>query len=213
MTWPAYIAYPFLRLFIRRIDGMKNIPQGPCIIASNHSSYIDGPILCAAIKWHTGILPRFIIAKNQAGGPLRRWFLSKVMHQIIQGDTVRKSVTALAKGDAIAIFPEGGRTDTGKIFHTEFTGLGAIACLSGAPVIPVAIQGTYDLWPRTKKYPLLARCVNIKIGKQIMFKKQKGRIPQATAKEAVTKVMRKIGSMLGQEYPVEKRKTLPWEKK
>ncbi len=211
MYWPAYIAYALLRPFITHIRGMERVPRsGPCVIAANHASYIDGPLLAAAIFWHTGRRTRFVVATNQLGGPLRRWFLRRT-GMIAQGNAVNAMLGALIKGECVGIFPEGGRTDTGELIHSAFSGVGVLAHLSGAPIVPVGIGGTFVFWSRYRAWPTFRRGIGITVGKAFRVPKKKA-VSRQQAARAVTRIMRRIGALIGQRYPLTPRKgPQPWE--
>ncbi len=188
-----------MNLFVKETKGFENIPKaGPAIIAANHSSYIDAPLLCAFTDWHCkrwprGIIYRGIYEKNK----VVRFFSGTIFRAIPTNGSVEKAIEALVHGDAILLFPEGGRTRTGRMQKTTHTGLGVLAQRTGAPVIPVGIKGTYEWWPAKKKLPTFrTRCITIQAGKPMKYsgsptKKDylafQNKVMQAIAKLAGTK--------------------------
>ena len=86
---------------------------------------------------------------------------------------VEKAIKYLNKGEIVCIFPEGGRTPTGFMGKATGSGAAVMALETGAPIVPVFIEGTFDVWSRHKKLPKLNKKVKITIGKPINFRKKK----------------------------------------
>jgi 1-acyl-sn-glycerol-3-phosphate acyltransferase len=69
---------------------------------------------------------------------------------------IKEALRRLKRGEMVLIFPEGTRTANGQIapFRAGFT---TLAVRSGAAILPVAIDGAFQVWPRRKKWPGLGR--------------------------------------------------------
>jgi 1-acyl-sn-glycerol-3-phosphate acyltransferase len=78
-------------------------------------------------------------------------------------ETVTTGIRLLECGYALGIFPEGTRSPHGKLQAGQ-TGVALFAFLTGAPVLPVALRGTYEAWPRHKRFPRLFRRTSLLIG-------------------------------------------------
>ena len=155
---------PFLALIFRPwSEGIDNVPrEGPAIIASNHLSFADhffGPLP----------LPRKVtfLAKSEyftgrgLKGLLKKAFFSGVGGIPLDRAGGRASERAintglrvLAQGKLLGIYPEGTRTPDGRLYRGK-TGVARLALESGAPVIPCAMLGTFDLMPSRKFIPRL----------------------------------------------------------
>lgn len=137
----------FNRLFCRRFHGLRTerlrLPShGPVLIASNHVSGLDPLLLIAAVKRPL----RFIIAREE----YERWWLKWLLRAIgcIPIDRERDprnalyaARRALAAGEAVAIFPQGGiRLDQEPPAPLR-RGIVLLAQMTGAPIIPVRIRG------------------------------------------------------------------------
>lgn len=152
-----------------RVTGREHIPRkGAAILASNHISYLDPPLLGSAI-WR----PAWFMAKAELfEKPALAW-LCRGLHAypIRRGAAdraaLKQTLDFLAKGDMVAIFPEGTRSETGELGPPEL-GVGMIALRSGAPVIPIAISGTNQMLPHGAKMLHPAR-IRVKIGRPIHF--------------------------------------------
>jgi 1-acyl-sn-glycerol-3-phosphate acyltransferase len=134
------------------VSGLDQLPAGPCVLVSNHASYLDGAILVAALP-----RPFAFVAKRElqqqfvAGSYLRR--LGTVF---VERSDVQRSVAdagrlaeAVQQGRSLAVFPEGTFVDRPGLlpFH-----LGAFlaAARAGVPVVPVAIVGSRELLPAAR---------------------------------------------------------------
>lgn len=201
MGFSKYWFVPIMKLFVREAKGFENIPKaGPAIIAANHSSYIDAPLICTLTDWHCKRWPRGIFLKEIYN---RNWFIrffaGTVYKSIPTNGSVEKCIEALVRGDIVLLFPEGGRTLTGNIQKATHTGLGVLAEKTGAPVIPIGIKGTFEWWPRNKKMPSFrTRCISIKAGKPMRYK---GRAEKKDYLAFQKKVMQAIARLAGKKYP------------
>lgn len=163
---------PIVRLiWIKRIEGVKNIPKkGACIIAANHSSYFDFISLIT-------VVPRriFFLAAEKFYKSKFWWPLVKITGQIkVERENHNKQgvydkvYATLKKRKIIGIFPEGTRSSSGKIEKT-YTGVAKFALKSRVPVVPVGIFGTYEIMSRFDKRPRFKKIVEIKIGEPLTF--------------------------------------------
>jgi len=144
-------------LFRLRVEGRAQVPrEGPLVIAPNHSSYLDSPVLAAALGWRrlrrtywagwTGIM---------FAHPVMR-FLSRIA-RVLPVDPDRHPAAALAlaaealgRGQILIWFPEGRISLTGEI-NPLAPGVGYLVATSGAPVLPVWLSGTREALPRGRQ--------------------------------------------------------------
>ncbi|MHC4447852.1 MAG: lysophospholipid acyltransferase family protein, partial [Planctomycetota bacterium] len=148
------LVYAWLWVWYRlRCSGSENVPRrGPVIYVVNHQSYYDPPIAGCLVT------DRPFVAMARAT-LFRSKVFSWVMRQIgaIPVDQERADLTAiramiaeLRGGGCVLIFPEGQRTPDGNVGAFS-PGLLTIVKRSKAPVLPVAIEGAFDVWPRPRK--------------------------------------------------------------
>jgi 1-acyl-sn-glycerol-3-phosphate acyltransferase len=134
-----------------RVEGIENIPPGPCVFAANHASNLDGPILLPAIPRRISLfakrelfrLPVLGLGMRLAG------FVAVDRAGKQAGSGVAMAVSTLKGGLSVFIFPEGTRSGDGRLQPFK-KGAFAMAMEAGAPIVPVAIAGTYRLLPRGK---------------------------------------------------------------
>ncbi len=146
-----------LDLFHLRVSGIENLPShGPFILCANHQSYID-PIIM------TSVLPREIMENAFAVGTsdifgegfmrrLARWLRVVVLDpdaNLIPA--MRAGAFGLRQGRVLILYPEGERSIDGmpRIFKK---GAAILSIHLQVPIVPVAIEGFYDAWPRGKSF-------------------------------------------------------------
>ncbi|MFH1220912.1 MAG: lysophospholipid acyltransferase family protein [Candidatus Eisenbacteria bacterium] len=133
-------------LFGFRVTGRDRIPRsGPVIIASNHISYCDPPVVGSAVPREVHFMAKEELFKNRAFGWLIRQYNAIPLRRAV-GDVgaVRKAVELLGEGRVVLMFPEGTRSLSGKLLKPK-PGVGLIACLAGAPIVPAYVRGTNRL--------------------------------------------------------------------
>jgi len=144
-------------LFHLRVSGFENLPEhGPFILSSNHQSYIDPVIL-------SGVLPREILENSFAVGTsdifgqgfmrrLARWLRVVVLDPDANlVPAMRAGAFGLKHGRVLVLYPEGERSIDGtpRIFKK---GAAILAIHMQVPIVPVAIEGFYEVWPRGKNF-------------------------------------------------------------
>lgn len=186
------IFWPVLSLFIRRIDGLENLSDKPFIIAANHASYMDGILLLFLVaRYKNKKLCTF--ATNTGFTGLFWSILLRHYGAIRIGRSLEKGLKALKQGKDLAIFPEGGRSYDGKMRKITHTGLGVLALLSKAPVIPVGMN-TYTFWNRHNLLPTFRKTIEIRIGKPESFK---GKLTRKQAKKITLQTMKEVKRLAG----------------
>jgi 1-acyl-sn-glycerol-3-phosphate acyltransferase len=134
------------------VKGKDNtLVEGGVIVASNHISYLDPPLIAA-------VLPRratFMARKGLFNIPLLGWFISHYAFPVDREktlpSTIKEAVRRLKNGELLVMFPEGRRSETGEILEGK-RGIGMIAHLSKAVVVPVLISGTNKALPVGAKW-------------------------------------------------------------
>jgi len=195
-----FLAGPFLKVLFRlETEGLENIPEkGAAIIASNHTSALDHYLLPAVVKRQITFIAKKELFENRVlGFLLKKWGQIPIHRGTGDNNAIDIAMEVLRKGRLFGIYPEGTRTRDGKL-HKGHTGVARLALASGAPVIPVAMLGTYEILPRKAKVPKLRKAI-IKIGKPLYFP---GHDPSAADRETYIRVtdqiMKRIGKLSGQ---------------
>jgi len=146
------ISKQFFKLFFKlKGKGVENIPEGPCIIAPNHQSFLDGMFVMSFLKYRM-IKNTYFYAKEQhVKRPLLKFIANR--HNVIildmsnVKDSIQKLAEALKKKKNVIIFPEGTRTLNGKLGEFKKT-FAILAKELNVPVVPVSIKGAFDAMPK-----------------------------------------------------------------
>ena len=125
-----------------RAHGTENVPRtGPVIVACNHISFFDPPVLGTASPRRLSYMAKEELFRIPVLGPLISAVGSYPVDRTGSATAaIKRSVDVLRKGGAIGIFPEGTRNLTGQ--NEARGGVALLASLSKAPVVPAAVVGT-----------------------------------------------------------------------
>lgn len=197
-----WVTAPVFRgLWRLRVEGREHVPKkGAAILASNHLSFLDHFLLGTSVRRQI-----FYISKVQHfERPIRRWLFTRwgvIPLKRGEGDTEAfdRSLEVLRRGDLFAIYPEGTRSLDGKL-HKGHTGVARLHLLTSAPIVPVAMLGTFEALPKGKSMPRLNKC-GVRFGPALDFSADKDRLgDRATLRRVTDEVMRAIQKLSGQEY-------------
>jgi long-chain acyl-CoA synthetase len=147
--------------FRLKVSGLENVPdKGPYLLCSNHQSYVDPLVMAGALPWRLFRLG-FALGTSEIFGTgfmrrLARWLRVVVLDpdaNLIPA--MRAGFYGLNQGRILVLYPEGERTNDGNptIFRK---GAAILSIHAQAQIVPVAIDGFYEAWPRHKKFPKLA---------------------------------------------------------
>jgi 1-acyl-sn-glycerol-3-phosphate acyltransferase len=128
---------------------LERVPAEACVVVANHSSYLDGIVLFAALPPVFG----FVIKREMSRVPLANLLLRRIgAHYVDRGQghkgarDTRKLLKQAASGGSLAFFPEGTFNTTPGLMRFR-TGAFLIAARSGFPVLPIAIRGSRQALP------------------------------------------------------------------
>ena len=159
-----FCRWAFKHYFNFKMIGRENIPaNGPFILAANHESYLDGMFVMSAVPNKLIRHTYFVAKEKHVTRPATVYLASKlnviVLHMSNLKTSIQQLGEVLKRGESIIIFPEGTRTETGKL--GEFKKTFAILSVElGVPVIPVTIDGAYEAMPKHQKVP---SCGNVSV--------------------------------------------------
>ena len=188
-----YLARVYFKLFHRiEVQGLENIPPtGALLIAGNHLSNADPP----AIGAFAGLVrdSRFVAKRELFTVPVLGWFFRHCNYIPVDrkravGDmgALKEVVDALNKGESVVMFPEGTRSKTGQPQKPK-SGIGFLVYKTGAPVLPVKIEGTFG-WPRVGK-------IRIKFGTVMHLTPDQTLQPKVQYKQFASQIMDAINSI------------------
>ncbi len=156
------------RLYFRvKVFDSKNVPAtGPVILAANHGSFLDPPLVGLGLDRDIHYLARESLFRYPgAGAILRSWNVVPVDRDGDGGSGLKAILNRLLKGEGILLFPEGTRTPDGQLQKAR-SGVGLVVIKTKAPVIPVRVFGTYDAFGRRHWLPR-PKAVAVKYGRPL----------------------------------------------
>lgn len=191
-----FILLVIVRLFFRlKIFGRDNLPdKGPYIVACNHASYLDPPILGAAMPRSA----RFLIQENlYKKGFIGWWSRSigcvRVKRQTRDISALKEALRRLNKGRILGLFPEGTRSSDGNLKEAQ-AGIGFLSFKAKAPIIPAYVKGTREALPKHSR-TIKLKPLSIYLGEKIepsSFSKGEGN------KELYVKITKEVMSRIAQ---------------
>ena len=144
--------------FKLELRGTEHIPlDGPLLIVPNHQTFADPPLVTIPVR-----RPIYYMAWNRLFAiPVFATLIRRLRAFPVEIETrdrraVREAVRLLRAGEALMIFPEGGRTPDGRMQPFKL-GAFRLAVAHDAPVLPVTIAGAWETWPPGRRFPRRGR--------------------------------------------------------
>ena len=179
---------------LKLIHGEKLVEDGPMLVASNHVSYLDPPMIGCLYRKEIYYLAR----KSLFVGPAK-WFYENWNSIPVDQDnpdftSLKKIVRLLKDGNRVLIFPEGNRSPDGTLQRGE-AGVGLVVAKARAKVQPVRIFGAHEALPRGASFPRKSR-VRVVVGDPIEFTKEDFAVKGREAYQALSdRIMDEIGAL------------------
>ncbi len=172
-----FLVFRFMRVLARhlfrlQVTGMERIPStGPFIVCPNHQSFVDPFLVGCVMPWAV-FREMFSVGTSEifGSGLMRR--IARFMRVVVVDPdanlipAMRAGAYGLRMGRVLMLFPEGERSIDGppKIFRK---GAAILAAHARVPIVPVAIEGAYEVWPRGKKFFQRLHPVKLRFGNPI----------------------------------------------
>lgn len=197
---------PLVKIFWRPwVEGLENVPaEGPVIIAPNHLSFMDSLFMPL-------LVPRRVVFLGKSDY-FDKWYMSWFFKGVgvipvrreggeAGEGALKAGCEQLAKGMAVAIYPEGTRSPDGKLYRGK-TGVARMAARAGCPVVPVGIIGSFDVQPHNKKMPRVRGVrVGVRFGRPLDFSRYQGKEDDRFVLRSITdEIMYELMLLTGQEY-------------
>jgi long-chain acyl-CoA synthetase len=143
--------------FHLEITGLERLPKNlPFIVSPNHQSFLDAPIVTAALPWYVFRDVFYVGTSEIFGDGFWRWFARFLRLIPVDPDAnlvpaMQAGAYGLRKNKVLMLYPEGERTIDGtpKVFKK---GAAILAHHLKVPIVPVALDGFYEAWPRGKQF-------------------------------------------------------------
>lgn len=200
---------PAMRVaFLPSVTGLRHVPRtGPVILAANHLAFLDSFVLPLMVPRRVHFLGKheYFTGQGMKGRATATFFRSVGAIAVDRSggraalDALDTSARVLDSGGVFAIHPEGTRSPDGRLYRGR-TGVAWLAMRTGAPVVPVAIEGTDRVQPRGQIVPKPGR-IGLRIGAPMDFRDRDKGVPRGRAARDVTdEIMEAIHKLSGQEY-------------
>lgn len=159
------------RLFLRiKVHGKDSLGQAPLMLCPNHQTPFDGLLVACVLPWRLFRSLFFVGWAEFFPTPMLRW-VARTAHIILLNtdsnvtESMQVCASGLRNGKVFLIFPEGERTIDGALgeFHK---GVAILSSHTGVPMVPIAISGAFEIWPRGKGFQRL-HPVTLKFGAPI----------------------------------------------
>src|SRR5213076_2622897 len=159
----------FAFYFRWRVYHPERVPLcGPVILAANHASFVDPPLVGSGLKREINYLARESLFRFPVVGAILRAVNSVPVDRDGGGAAGLKAILGrLLAGGGIILFPEGTRTRDGQL-QPPRSGIGLTVIKSNAPVVPVRVFGTFEAYSRHVNFPRPRR-VAVKYGRPMRF--------------------------------------------
>jgi 1-acyl-sn-glycerol-3-phosphate acyltransferase len=187
------------RLFDLRVEGAEHLPAaGSFILAANHHNYLDGVVLGVAVPRPIAflVMPR-VYRATPLHPPLHRR-IGSIPVNLERPDpgAIKRVLRALDAGRVVGIFPEGPFSQEGRLVPGQ-PGAALIALRAGVPIVPAAIEGTYQALQARRFYVPRRQPLSVRFGAPLIFDHPRHRPIARAEREAVTRrIMSEIAALL-----------------
>ena len=170
LYWVAWVVVRALArvLFRLEVTGVHHIPKhGGVVIAANHASYLDIPILGCGMPRRVSFMGRMDLFSGPVGAVMRHLGWIPIRRERVDRKGFDEAIRRVKAGQAVVIYPEGGRTEDGTLQAAK-PGVGMIVAATGCPVVPAFLDGTYEVLPPGARWIRL-RPVRVRFGAPLDF--------------------------------------------
>lgn len=182
---------------------LDEIPrEGPLIIAANHASNLDVPVIGSWLMPRLGRRIHWLGKRELFDWPVIGWIAANGgVHPVDRGgadvEAFRLAQRILDEGHVLFVFPEGTRSPDGALQEAR-DGVALLALRTGAPIVPIGVSGSERVWPKGQRLPHPGGRVNVRIGRPF---RPADELPEGTDRAAAKRrttdlIMRRIAELL-----------------
>jgi 1-acyl-sn-glycerol-3-phosphate acyltransferase len=182
------VFWGFKLVYRNKIYGLSHFYPGPALIAANHTSFLDPPIVSVSSPQEVHFLARKTLFKNPLFGAMIRSLNSHPVSGQAEDVAVFKTIVSLLREKKkVIIFPEGKRSLDGKIGDIK-PGIALLLARTEAAVIPTYIHGTFEAWNRKRVLPKLYGKTAVVFGSPIFYKPEHHKDKKSAQREITEKL-------------------------
>jgi 1-acyl-sn-glycerol-3-phosphate acyltransferase len=196
LFWKTVVWVLAKTAFRLRIEGREHEPaRGPFVVAANHSSAIDPPLVGTSLHHRAAYMAKHELFAVPILGPLLR---SIGVFPVRRGQpdrkAIRTSLDVLTRGGVLVMFPEGTRSPDGRLQSPE-AGAAMIALRTGVAVLPVAVISSHRILPKGARWPKFQQ-VTVRMGPPLTVPRVEGRLDHQILEEWGTHIIVAIERLL-----------------
>ncbi|MGP0068748.1 MAG: lysophospholipid acyltransferase family protein [Isosphaeraceae bacterium] len=144
-----------LVIFGWRATGQGNMPRsGGVLLVSNHLSYLDVFFLGIPLRRPLNFVARSTLFVPVLAFLMRSIGSFPIQREGIGASGVKETLRRLRAGGIVTLFPEGTRSRDGQLAPLK-SGIAVLVSRANVPVVPVGLAGTFEIWPRSRRVPVL----------------------------------------------------------
>ena len=139
--------------FSLRVTGRKNLPtSGAALLVSNHLSHLDVFVIGILLQRPLNYVARSTLFVPGVGAFIRSVGGFPIQREGLGASGMKETLRRLRAGGIVALFPEGTRSRDGELAEVK-AGVALLASRAKVPIVPVALAGTFEAWPRNRPFP------------------------------------------------------------
>jgi 1-acyl-sn-glycerol-3-phosphate acyltransferase len=143
----------FSSLFGLRATGRNNVPRsGGALLVSNHLSHLDVFVLGLPLERPLNFVARSSLFLPVLGFLIRSMGGFAIQREGMGAQGLKETLRRVRAGGIVTLFPEGTRSRDGELAPLK-PGIAVLAARTGVPIIPAALAGTFEAWPRQAPWP------------------------------------------------------------
>jgi 1-acyl-sn-glycerol-3-phosphate acyltransferase len=155
--WYRLVQAATLNVFLStgglRAGGRHNVPAtGPALLVSNHLSYFDVFVLGIPLSRPLNYVARSTLFLPVLGAFIRSVGGFPIQREGMGASGLKETLRRLRNGGIVILFPEGTRSPDGRFGELK-AGISVLAARARVPIIPAALAGTFEAWPRRSLLP------------------------------------------------------------
>lgn len=179
---------------VERVEGLEHLPaEGPAILMFNHIAFVDPIVVLGSLPRNVVPLAKVEVYKIPFWGVFPRlWDVITVHREEVDRQALHRALEVLAAGEVILLAPEGTRNPSlqrGKV------GVAYLGYRSGAPIIPVAVEGTRG-FPTVNPARLRGPGATVRLGRPFRFRLQGGKPDRMSLRKMTDEALYALAAML-----------------